>query len=379
MTKKWVPLICIVALIVGVLIGHFAWSTKATVERSKTVERSETITIYHAGSLAVPFQKMEKEFEKTHPNVDVLLESGGSNKMISQAITHEEAGELPPDIIASADYSLIPGRLYEPGYADWYITFARNGMVLCYRDNAPGSADIKWSGNPSGTRTWYDVLRNDNVKYGHSNPEDDPCGYRTLMVVQLAEKYYYDKAANFGLTPDEKANGLYAALIGGADDPLHAGRPEYHNDREVVSSKSVDLISSLQSGNLDYAFEYRSVAVEHKVKFIELADAINLSKTGVISNSIIKQHYEGKDGFYHEASIVLKTKPDKPEYGEPTVYGITIPTHTPNKGIAMEFITLLLSDTGQHIMTDVCGQPSISPALCDAPENLPMAIKKGTP
>ncbi len=369
MTKKWVSLICIVALVVGVAIGHFAWSTGAT------IERTETLTIYHAGSLAVPFQELEEEFERTHPNVDVLLESGGSNKMISKAITQEEAGELPPNIIASADYSLIPSRLYEPGYADWYITFARNSMVLCYRDGAHGSADIV-----SGDKTWYEVLRNnDDVKYGHSNPDDDPCGYRTPMVIQLAEKYYYDEAANFGLAQDEHAHGLYAALIGGADNPLHAGRPEYANPRETVSSKSVDLISALQTGDLDYAFEYRSVAVQHGVKFIELDGTINLSQTGVIPNSTIEQHYEGADGFYHEASITLKTTPDKPKRGKPIVYGITIPKHAQNTSLAMEFISLLLSDTGQHIMTDVCGQPSISPALCDHPEKLPMAIKQGTP
>jgi ABC-type molybdate transport system, periplasmic component len=37
----------------------------------------ETLTIYHAGSLTVPFDDLATEFESTHPNVDVLCERGG--------------------------------------------------------------------------------------------------------------------------------------------------------------------------------------------------------------------------------------------------------------------------------------------------------------
>ena len=149
-------------------------------------EEDKTLTIYHAGSLAVPFAELDSAFEADNPNVEVLLEGGGSATMISKSITNEEAGEDPPDIIASADYTLIPDRLYEEGYADWTIIFARNTMVLCYRDDAPNSDDIE-----SGDRMWYDVLLNEEVTWGHSDPDADPCGYRTLMVFQLAEQYYY--------------------------------------------------------------------------------------------------------------------------------------------------------------------------------------------
>ena len=132
--------------------------------------QTETLRISHAGSLAVPFADLKAEFEELHPNVDVVLESGGSAEIISRAIAQEQAGESPPDIIASADCRLIPDRLYADGYADWYVAFARNKMVLCYRDGAPGSEAIG-----SGERRWYDVLRNDTVSYGHSDPDADPC------------------------------------------------------------------------------------------------------------------------------------------------------------------------------------------------------------
>jgi molybdate/tungstate transport system substrate-binding protein len=315
---------------------------------------------------------LEAEFESTHPEVDVLCESGGSAKMVNKAIAREQAGELPPDIIASADYKLIPDRLYQPGYADWYIAFARNAMVLCYRDGAPSSEEIV-----SGTRTWYDVLRNDPVKYGHSNPDDDPCGYRTPMVIQLAQKYYYDEAATFGLTPDPNADGLYAALIPGTEHErgriggTNEARPG--GSKEVARSKSVELIQLLDSGDLDYAFEYRSVAVQHGLNFIEFDDHINLSRTN--------KELPGVEDFYNKASIEIINEAGPPptyktEKGKPIVYGITIPSHAENKELAVEFIQLLLSDTGKDIMEKKNGQPFVQPVICDHPENLPAGIKE---
>ena len=328
--------------------------------------QKERLTIYHAGSLAVPFSELKTEFESTHPNVEVLCESGGSAKMINKAIFVVQAGEAPPDIIASADYKLIPDRLYEGGYADWYIAFARNEMALCYRDNAPGSDEIL-----NGTRTWYDVLRNGPVSYGHGNPDDDPCGYRTLMVIQLTQKYYYDNATQFGLTPAPDADGLYDALIPGSehdrartDGVNETRRPG--GSKEVVKSKAEDLIAAIQSGDLDYAFEYRSVAAQHELNFIELAEAINLSNVT----------YED---FYQGASVQIMKEPGPPltyktESGEPIVYGITILKNAENNDLAVEFVAFLLSEQGQDVM-ESNGQPFTEPLLCDYPENLPVVLK----
>jgi molybdate/tungstate transport system substrate-binding protein len=344
----------------------------------------EKLTIYHAGSLAVPFSDLKAAFESTHPNVEVLCESGGSAKMINKAITVAEAGETPPDIIASADYTLIPSRLYEDDYADWYIAFARNKMVLCYCDGAPYVDGIQHRWEPpyneemaGGNRTWYDVLRNEDVSYGHSSPDGDPCGYRTPMVIQLAQKYYYDNATEFGLTSDPNADGLYDALIpgsehdrgrvGGSNNPARPG-----GSKEVVKPKSVDLISSIQSGDLNYAFEYRSVAVQHNLNFIELNDTINLSQTGKIGGTNIT--YED---FYKGASIEIEKKPDvyETKKGKPIVYGITILENAQNKELAAEFVALLLSEEAQNVM-ETNGQPFLDPLLCDHPENLPTTLKE---
>jgi molybdate/tungstate transport system substrate-binding protein len=327
----------------------------------------ETLTIFHAGSLAVPFADLGAEFEGLNPNVDVVFTSGGSATVISNAIAQEGAGESPPDIIASADYKLIPDRMYAGGYADWYIAFARNTMVLCYRDNAPGSDDIV-----SGTRTWYDVLMNDPVSYGHSDPDQDPCGYRTLLVMQLAQAYYCDDATDFGLEPDPDAADIYDVLIPGSEHErgrvggISTARPS--GSEEIVSAKSVDLITALQSGDLDYAYEYRSVAVQHGLNYIDLNDYINLSK--------IDAELAGVEEFYATASIEIK-KGDtyEAQYGAAIVYGVTIPVHAENEELAAEFIALLLGNLGKQVMEVENGQPMLDPPICDHPENLPESLK----
>jgi molybdate/tungstate transport system substrate-binding protein len=327
------------------------------------------LTIFHAGSLAVPFADLETEFEESHTDVDVVRQSGGSATMISNAIAQEDAGESPPDIIASADYKLIPERMYGGNYSDWYIAFARNTMVLCYSDNANGSDDIV-----SENRTWYDVLRNEEVSYGHADPDQDPCGYRTLLVIQLAQAYYCDNATEFGLEPDPDAADLYDVLIPGSEHERGrtGGTSENRTSTEVVSAKSVDLIVALESGDLDYAFEYRSVAVQHDLNYIELNDYINLSKTSA--------ELEGVEEFYATASIEILKDPGPPEvyeaqYGAAIVYGITIPCHADNEELAAEFIELLLSETGKEIIETENGQPMLDPPLCDHAENLPESLQ----
>ncbi len=327
-------------------------------------EEARTLNIYLAGSLSVPFEQLATLYEQDHPNVDVLLSPGGSAAMISQAITKQDAGEDPPDIMASADYALIPNRMYEGDYADWTIVFARNTMVLCYRDGAPLADDIV-----AGSRTWYDVLRNEDVKWGHSDPDADPCGYRSMMVLQLAEHYYYAQADDFGLTPDEDANDLYDVCIPGTEQ----ARGRVSQGNEVVRSKSVDLVQLLQSGDLDYAFEYRSVAVQHELNYIELADAVNLAQVGEIGDSGVTFA-----DFYAQATVQLKTSSG--EYsttkGAAVVYGITILNEALNTEDAAGFIKLLLSAEGKDVMEVKNGQPLLDPPKCDNLDDLPSALKK---
>ncbi len=276
-------------------------------------EPLEKVTIFQAGSLTIPLEKMEKEFEARHPRVDIQREAAGSRKCARKISDLKK----PCDIMASADFSVIDQMLI-PEYADWNIRFATNRLVLCYTDSSKYANEIN-AGN------WYEILTRKGVVWGHSDPNADPCGYRSLMVLQLAERYY-------------KIPGLYPQLI--------ANRP-----KENVRPKSVELVVLLQTGNMDYAWEYRSVAVQHGLKFVELPEQINLGDYKY-------------DNFYRQAVVELTGK--KPgttikKKGKSCTYGVTLLKDAPNREAAIVFLEYLLNSKGGLKILDEMGQPPFIP------------------
>ena len=309
----------------------------------------------HAGSLSVPFDKLADEFEEQNPGVTMVTEAAGSRTTIRKVT---ELGK-PCDIIGSADYLAIEELMF-PEFADWYISFATNEMVIAHRDDAPFADDIK-----SGERTWYDVLVNEDVTYGHSDPDVDPCGYRSLMVCQLAQRYYYDEASEFGLTPDANAANLYDALIPIPESGTEMDRGRAGGDwGEIVKPKETDLLYLLGSGDLDYAFEYRSVATQHGLDFVELPDRIDLSSLD----------YEE---FYATAEVeVTGREPGTTTTltGAPIVYGVTIPKNAPHPERAIDFLELMLGLQGQAII-ESCGQSPIVPAIASDRDKIPQGLR----
>ncbi len=298
------------------------------------------LKIYHAGSLTVPLEKIETQFESSH-DVDVQLEPHGSAEAISQITELHKVA----DILVSADYSLIPKMMF-PEYADWYIQFARNEIVLVYTTESNYANEIN-------ENNWYEILNRTNVKFGFSDPNLDPCGYRTLMVLQLAE-ICYDNSTIFD---DLIASNTNIETIEENDNYL-IQVPEDLNpntNKLEISDKSVSLFIKLEVHSIGYAFEYRSTAVQHGFKFVELPDEINLTNTD-------------HENTYKQVKVQLAN--GKVLTAEPIVYGITIPKNAPNEDLAVDFIKLLIADYGQEVFEN-CGQPPIVPAVASDIDKLP--------
>jgi len=305
----------------------------------------ETLKVFHAGSLISPFKALEKEFEATHPGVDVRGEPSGSVEAVRKITT---LGKVA-DVIAVADYSLIPDMMM-PEYADWYVRFAKNEMVLAYTPKS-GYADVITADN------WYEILRKPGVRFGFSNPNLDPCGYRTPMVFKLAEVHY--NTTIFDLITDDtgikidEANGTYCVTV-----------PEYLKPRRKVTirDKSVDLVTLVKAGEIDYAFEYMSVAVQHGLSFVDLPPQVDLGSVG---------HAD----LYKKVEVVDAT--GKVRTGKPIVYGITVPSNAANRELGMEYVKLVIGEGGQEIFNQL-GQPPITPAevIGECPQELAPLVKK---
>lgn len=219
-----------------------------------------------------------------------------------------------------------------PKFSEWYIKFATNEMVIMYNSESKRSDEIN-------KNNWYKILLDKKVEYGHSEPDSDPCGYRSQLVWKLAENYYNEK-------------NLYKNLVSNIS-------------KKNIRPKETDLLALLETGELDYLFIYRSVAKQHGYPFVKLPDQINL-KTNKYSDLYKRVSFDisGKEPGEKITKI-----------GQPMVYGVTIPKNAPNKEGAIKFMKFLLGKEGKKIMNDN-GQPSVDPLETNDYEKIPKELKK---
>jgi molybdate/tungstate transport system substrate-binding protein len=311
-----------------VLIGALMAPVPAVLSQSTPVPEplSGKITVLHAGSLALPVKELTAVFTARHPGVTFETEAAGS---VESARKVSELGRSA-DVLMSADY-LVIDRVLIPEFANWNIHFARNELILAYTDQSKYASELT-------ADNWYELLTRPGVVFGHSDPALDPAGYRTLMLWQLAEKHY-------------RVPGLYSQLD--AACPLENTRP-----------KSVELVSLLQSGDMDYAFEYRSVAGQHGLKFLELPPEINLSDPA-------------RADWYAQAAVDLPgAEPGTTVTfrGSPIVYGLTVPKTAERPDLGLAFVKFVIGPEGQAIL-DRTDQPPIVPARASDPTAVPAELQ----
>lgn len=286
----------------------------------------QQLIIFHAGSLAVPFKQICEEFNIHHPKVKIIREAAGS-RVAARKIADLQR---PCDILASADYTVIDTLLI-PEYAKWNIKFASNEIVIAGRSDSRATSQINKD-------NWYEILLQKDVSFGRSDPNADPCGYRAVITIKLAEKFY-------------NSPGLVDKMLA--------------KDQRYIRPKEVDLLALLETGELDYMFIYRSVAEQHKLKYILLPDEINLKKTKF-------------QDFYKTVSVhITGNKPGTfvTKFGEPIVYGVTIPKNAPNRELAMVFLSFLLDADKGGVILEKNGQTLVVPSATDTFDSLPECLK----
>ncbi len=320
------------------------------------------LVVFAAGSLIAPFDALEAAFEAQYPQIDVRAEYHGSIQVIRHATELHE----PIDVVATADASLIPMLMtgvidQETGapYADWYIRFASNRLALAYNRNSKYAAELT-------ADNWPEVLARPDVKVGIADPRFDAAGYRALMAVALAQeraqRYTYFSA----LFKDQFTRPVTIFL----DDELATITvPEVLETRTgahiVLRGASIQLVALLESGDLDYAFEYESVIRQHGLNMLALPDEENL---GSAEHEATYNHVQVNLDFQRFATV-------KPKFrGERIGYGITIPANAPHPAETARFIAFLLGPEGRAVM-EANYHPMFEAPQADGCENMPAALQ----
>ncbi|MEE4215157.1 MAG: tungstate ABC transporter substrate-binding protein WtpA [Bacteroidales bacterium] len=261
------------------------------------------IIIFHAGSLSVPLKEAAGEYMKMNPGIDIKLEGAGS---VACARKITELNK-PCDIMASADHKVIE-KFLMPDYSDWNIWFASNELVIAQHDKSKYTGQINQD-------NWYDILSRNDVVYGRSDPNADPCGYRSVMMFKLAEDYY-------------EQEGLTETLMA--------------KDLNMVRPKEVDLVALMETSALDYIVQYKSVCEQHGLDYISLPPEINLSDPSF-------------EDLYNTVSVDITG--DRPGEtieikGSSMIYGITLLNDAPNREAAIDFLHYFLGEEGRSIIRE---------------------------
>lgn len=316
MIKKWYY----------VLLWIIIASCSQNSQEKKSDNLEGELIIFHAGSVTVPVKEVIAEFNIEYPNIKVLTEIAGSVECARKISDLYK----PCDIFISADYKVIEKMLF-PDYANWIIQFASNEMVVAFNDKSLFANTIT-------DQNWTNIVSKSNVEIGRSDPNSDPCGYRTIHALMLAENFY-------------KIPGFANKIV--------------NQSAKNIRPKEVDLLALLETNNIDYLFIYKSVAVQHKLKYIELPDEINLSNPNFKDN-------------YSTVFTTLKGKTPSElinQQGEAIIYGLTMPKSGQNQNLAKIFLQFLLNSEKGLKIFDKEGQKPIKPKAINF-RNVPDELKK---
>lgn len=264
-----------------------------------------SLKIINAGALHRVIGNCLELFLSKNPGLTLQMEGVGSRAGAKRLLSREKY-----DLVALADQALF-AELLVPELVENYFVFATDQIVIGYDRFSTGSKEIC-------PENWAEILLQPEVSFARSDHNLDPCGYRALMVWQLAEKFYNRPGLSKAL---EKACIPYTTY-----------------------PKSMDLAGALLEGKVDYAFLYSSEAKQLGFPYISLPSKINLSNPA---------HAD----YYDQASLAVESKiPGKNIliHGKPIEFAVGLVKTTQHPELAQAFIDLLTGPEG-HAILEECG------------------------
>jgi molybdate/tungstate transport system substrate-binding protein len=279
---------------------------------ARTAGADPRLVVYNAASIARPIRAALDSFA-ARTGVAYDQETAASLELARKMI--DLGGQ--PDVVALADVAVF-AELLMPAHARWYAVFGRNRIVLAYTTRSKFAGEINAS-------NWREVVQRPGVEVGRADPNTDPSGYRTLLVFQLAERYY-------------RETGLAARLLAAA--PPRNVRP-----------READQVALLEVGELDYIWTYENLAKNAGLPYVTLPSETDLSApqdSAVYATATVRVH-----GRTPRDSVTFR--------GSPILFAVTVPNGAPHRALAERFTAFLLSADGQRILRaqhfDAIGAP----------------------
>ena len=250
---------------------------------------TDSVTVLSAGSLARTVEEyIGPEFED-ETGISVHGEYYGTNAVMRMV----ESRTKHPDVIVSADATLLRDRLYDE-ITDWDVEFATNSVGIGYNDETPFGQHLV-EGTP-----WYDAaLQTEEGDLVIGDPNLDPLGYRAVQAFDLAEKEY-------NLT----------------------GFREEMMDLVYREPEEPQMLAGVETGSRVGAIIYRNMATDHGIPFLEFPDAYNFASPE------LADHYATVEYTTDEEAYTA--------YGRPVLYNATVNRDADAPEAGHQFIQFLV-------------------------------------
>src|SRR5512140_2560750 len=196
--------------------------------------RRTELVVFHASSLSRVLSEIAAQFEKEDSSVRVRLEPSGSQVAVRKLT---ELG-MRADVLAVADIALLDSTHGPP--SSLRFPLATNAIVLAHMDHSRFTEEVT-------AANWPEVLLRDGVRLGCADPALAPIGYHTEISWKLAE-----------------LGGRYPPA-----GPDLAARLRAHCSAQIAPDET-ELVALLESRAVDYAFVYRTTALDHHLKTVKL-------------------------------------------------------------------------------------------------------------
>ena len=189
----------------------------------------DTAVVFIAASLTNAIRPQLDSFAAAR-GVTLLVESGASMEHVRKLTELHRI----PDLLLLADDDVFP-RYLAPNYTTWWADFARNRMVVAYTDRSKAASEITQD-------NWYRILTRPGIEVGRADPTLAPVGYRTLTLFTLSALMYGDATLARRLVDNAPAKN--------------------------VRGNAAELAVLLAAGELDYIYDYESVARAQNFRYI---------------------------------------------------------------------------------------------------------------
>ncbi|MDS0256972.1 substrate-binding domain-containing protein [Thermoplasmatales archaeon AK] len=290
--------IAVVIAAAAVASGVYVYSLKG----------QESLTVYVADAYTGEAQFLISEF---HNKTSVPVEPPVSGGSYTDA--REISGGAPASVFISVALNAYTSSFLGSHSPTWALAFASDSMVIAYSNLTMTSTvnnivslfrDAYDSNSSLIYREAFSNLTSGNVKIGISDPISDPAGYRAWIVMEIAGSV---------LTGNET---YFTGRIQGS-----------HSN--VTASSAADLVSPLETGQIQFLFIYKSAAITKGLHYVPLNDTFNLG------NASLASFYSR---FQYSAEGQTFT-------GTPVLLFASVPANESTSSIGMKFISFLINNT----------------------------------